>query len=85
MFNLQVYQPNIQKRRLAFAKHKHVRSGILRYLKTNALGRLLDDHGQPNREVLYKLVDYHLFAVSFNVIYKFYKYITFKSNLLQTI
>ncbi|KAK1414338.1 hypothetical protein QVD17_30082 [Tagetes erecta] len=51
----QVYQPNIQKRRLAFAKHKHVRSGILRYLKTNAFGRLLDDQGQPNRDVLYKL------------------------------
>ncbi|KAJ0489706.1 putative EF-hand domain, calcium/proton exchanger, sodium/calcium exchanger membrane region [Helianthus annuus] len=51
----QVYQPNIQKRRLAFAKHKHVRSGILRYLKTNAFGGLLDDQGQLNREVLYKL------------------------------
>ncbi|KAJ0863037.1 putative flagellar calcium-binding protein calflagin [Helianthus annuus] len=51
----QVYQPNIQKRRLAFAKHKHVRSGILRYLKTNAFGGLLDDRGQLNREVLYKL------------------------------
>ncbi|KAI3712094.1 hypothetical protein L1987_70643 [Smallanthus sonchifolius] len=51
----QVYQPNIQKRRLAFAKHKHVRSGILRYLKTNSFGRLLDDQGQLNREILYKL------------------------------
>ncbi|KAJ9538515.1 hypothetical protein OSB04_031248 [Centaurea solstitialis] len=51
----QVYQPKIQKRRLAFAKHKHVRSRILRYMKTNALGGLLDDQGRPNREVLYKL------------------------------
>ncbi|KAI3803512.1 hypothetical protein L1987_31666 [Smallanthus sonchifolius] len=51
----QVYQPNIQKRRIAFAKHKHVRSGILRYLKTNAFGGLLNDQGQPNEEVLYKL------------------------------
>ncbi|MFS7994562.1 putative EF-hand domain, sodium/calcium exchanger membrane region, EF-hand domain pair [Helianthus anomalus] len=51
----QVYQPNIQKRRLAFAKHKHVRSGILRYLKTNAFGGLLDDQGHLNREVLHKL------------------------------
>ncbi|KAI3774955.1 hypothetical protein L1987_49520 [Smallanthus sonchifolius] len=51
----QVYQPNIQKRRIAFAKHKHVRSGILRYLKTNAFGGLLNDQGQPNQEVLYKL------------------------------
>ncbi|XP_076945681.1 sodium/calcium exchanger NCL-like [Bidens hawaiensis] len=51
----QVYQPNIQKRRLAFAKHKHVQSGILRYLKSKAFGGLLDDQGQPNREVLYRL------------------------------
>ncbi|KAD2394449.1 hypothetical protein E3N88_41426 [Mikania micrantha] len=52
----QVYQPNIQKRRITFAKHKHVSSGILRYLKSNAFGRLVDDQGQLNREVLYKLV-----------------------------
>ncbi|KAJ0530638.1 putative EF-hand domain, sodium/calcium exchanger membrane region, EF-hand domain pair [Helianthus annuus] len=51
----QVYQPNIQKRRIAFAKHKHVRSGILRYLKTNSLGRLTDDQNQLDRDVLYKL------------------------------
>ncbi|KAL8235415.1 hypothetical protein R6Q59_021515 [Mikania micrantha] len=51
----QVYQPNIQKRRIAFAKHKHVRSGILRYLKTNAFEGLINDQGQPNQEVLYKL------------------------------
>ncbi|KAI3716231.1 hypothetical protein L6452_23430 [Arctium lappa] len=51
----QVYQPKIQKRRLAFAKHKHVRSRILRYMKANAFGGLLDDQGRPNREVLYKL------------------------------
>ncbi|KAM0017285.1 putative EF-hand domain, calcium/proton exchanger, sodium/calcium exchanger membrane region [Helianthus debilis subsp. tardiflorus] len=51
----QVYQPNIQKRRIAFAKHKHVRSGILRYLKTNSLGRLTNDQNQLDRDVLYKL------------------------------
>lgn len=51
---MQVYQPNIQKRRLDFAKHKHVRSGILSYLKTNAFGGLLNDHGQPDQDVLYK-------------------------------
>ncbi|XP_076882533.1 sodium/calcium exchanger NCL-like [Bidens hawaiensis] len=51
----QIYQPNIQKRRIAFAKHKHVRSGILRFLKTNAFGILLNDQGQLNQEVLHKL------------------------------
>ncbi|KAK9060437.1 hypothetical protein SSX86_021141 [Deinandra increscens subsp. villosa] len=53
----QVYQPNIQKRRLAFAKRKHVQSGILNYVKTNTFGRLLDDQGQLNLEVLHKLFD----------------------------
>ncbi|MFS7980386.1 putative EF-hand domain, sodium/calcium exchanger membrane region, EF-hand domain pair [Helianthus anomalus] len=51
----QVYQPNIQKRRIAFAKHKHVRSGILRYLKTNSVGRLTNDQNQLDQDVLYKL------------------------------
>ncbi|CAH1425718.1 unnamed protein product [Lactuca virosa] len=51
----QVYQPNIQKRRIAFAKHKHVRSRILNYLKTNAYEGFLDDKGHPNREVLFRL------------------------------
>ncbi|KAI3525210.1 hypothetical protein L1887_03885 [Cichorium endivia] len=51
----QVYQPNLQKRRLAFAKHKHVRSRILKYLRTNAYQGFLDNQGQPNREVLFKL------------------------------
>jgi Ca2+/Na+ antiporter len=51
----QVYQPNIQKRRIDFAKHKHVRSGILRNLKTKALEGLINDRGEPNQEILYKL------------------------------
>lgn len=46
---------NYKKRRLAFAKHKHVRSRILKYLKMRALGRLLTDQGEPNKEVLEKL------------------------------
>nr|KAJ0196212.1 hypothetical protein LSAT_V11C700382750 [Lactuca sativa] len=50
----QVMQPKLQKRRLAFAKHKHVRSRILKYLKMRALGRLLTDQGEPNKEVLEK-------------------------------
>ncbi|KAF2614100.1 hypothetical protein F2Q70_00013806 [Brassica cretica] len=51
----QVFQPWIQRRRLAFAKHKHVISGILRHLKQHALGRLLNDEGQPDEHVIRRL------------------------------
>ncbi|PON45676.1 Parvalbumin [Parasponia andersonii] len=51
----QVFQPWIQRRRLDYVKHKHVISGILRHLKTQALGRLLDDDGEPNIDVITKL------------------------------
>lgn len=56
IYNAQVFQPWIQKRRLAFAKHKHVISGILKHLKQRALGRLLTDSGEPNIDVIKKLV-----------------------------
>ncbi|KAF5948652.1 hypothetical protein HYC85_014609 [Camellia sinensis] len=51
----QVFQPWIQRRKLAYAKHKHIISGILRHLKKSALGRLLADDGTPNKEVIDKL------------------------------
>ncbi|KAK9285462.1 hypothetical protein L1049_024655 [Liquidambar formosana] len=51
----QVFQPLIQKRRLAYVRHKHVMSGILKHLKMHALGRLLTDNGEPNVDVLRKL------------------------------
>ncbi|KAF8413791.1 hypothetical protein HHK36_001784 [Tetracentron sinense] len=51
----QVYQPWIQKRRLAYVKHKHVISGILNYLKQNALGRLLTDDGEPDTTMIRRL------------------------------
>ncbi|KAL6205836.1 hypothetical protein ACLB2K_023088 [Fragaria x ananassa] len=51
----QVFQPWIQTRRFAYAKHKHVISGLLNHLKMNALGRLLDDNGELNIEVITKL------------------------------
>lgn len=51
----QVFQPWIQRRKLAFAKHKHVISGVLKHLKMRALGRLLTDQGEPNKEVIEKL------------------------------
>ncbi|XP_019192913.1 PREDICTED: uncharacterized protein LOC109187223 [Ipomoea nil] len=51
----QVFQPWIQARRLAYSKHKHVISGVLKQLKMHALGRLSTDQGTPNIEVLQKL------------------------------
>ncbi|XP_050216737.1 sodium/calcium exchanger NCL [Mercurialis annua] len=49
----QVFQPWIQRRRLAFVKHKHVISGILKHL--SGLGKFLTDDGQPNKAVMQKL------------------------------
>jgi Ca2+/Na+ antiporter len=51
----QIFQPWIQTRRLAFAKHKHVISGVLKHLKMRGLGRLLKDDGTPNEEVIERL------------------------------
>ncbi|GLU18101.1 hypothetical protein SLE2022_344190 [Rubroshorea leprosula] len=51
----QVFQPWIQRIRIAYAKLKHVMSGILKHLKQRALGRLLTDEGEPNEDVIKKL------------------------------
>ncbi|KAE8795698.1 hypothetical protein D1007_29413 [Hordeum vulgare] len=51
----QVFQPWVQKRRLAYAKHKHVISGILQHAQKQALGRLLNDDGSANENVIRKL------------------------------
>ncbi|RVW42959.1 Sodium/calcium exchanger NCL [Vitis vinifera] len=51
----QVFVPWIQKRRLAYAKHKHVISGLLKHLRKHALGRLLTEEGEPNEEIIRKL------------------------------
>lgn len=51
----QVFQPWIQRRKLAYAKHKHVISGILRHAQMQSLGRLLNDDGTPNEQVIRKL------------------------------
>ncbi|EHA8589642.1 sodium/calcium exchanger NCL1 [Cocos nucifera] len=51
----QIFQPWIQRRRLAYAKHKHVISGILRHAQMQSLGRLLDDNGNANEGVIRKL------------------------------
>ncbi|XP_040989759.1 sodium/calcium exchanger NCL-like [Juglans microcarpa x Juglans regia] len=51
----QVVQPWIQKRKIAYVKHKHVILGLLRHLRQRALGRLLRDDGEPDRDVIEKL------------------------------
>ncbi|XP_042379233.1 sodium/calcium exchanger NCL2-like isoform X2 [Zingiber officinale] len=51
----QVFQPWIQRRRLAYVKHKHVISGILKHAQMQALGRLVDNEGTPNVDVLKRL------------------------------
>lgn len=51
----QVFQPWIQRRRLAFAKHKHLISGILRHAQMYTFGRLLNDDGTPNDSAIKKL------------------------------
>ncbi|KAL5972831.1 hypothetical protein ACLOJK_039637 [Asimina triloba] len=51
----QVFRPWIQRRRLAYVKHTHIISGILRHLQKDALGRLLAEDGQPNIPELKKL------------------------------
>ncbi|XP_017980673.1 PREDICTED: uncharacterized protein LOC18594115 [Theobroma cacao] len=53
----QVFQPRVQRRRLAFAKHKHFISGILKHLEKTALGKLLDDNGDPNTEMIRELFE----------------------------
>jgi hypothetical protein len=53
---VQVLQPMIQRRKLAYVKHKHVIVGLLKDLKKRALGRLLKDNGEPDEGVVEKLV-----------------------------
>ncbi|KAI3860943.1 hypothetical protein MKX03_001390 [Papaver bracteatum] len=49
----QVFQPWIQRRKLAYAKHKHVMSGILRHLDLE--NKLMTDDYSPNVDVIKKL------------------------------
>lgn len=43
-------------RRLAYAKHKHVISGVLRHAHMQSLGRLINEDGTPNKDVIRKSV-----------------------------
>uniref|UniRef100_A0A2N9FNB3 EF-hand domain-containing protein n=1 Tax=Fagus sylvatica TaxID=28930 RepID=A0A2N9FNB3_FAGSY len=51
----QVLQPWIQRRKIAYVKHKHVILGVLRHLKQHALGRLLGEDGEPDKVTIEKL------------------------------
>jgi hypothetical protein len=50
----QVFQPWIQRRRLEYARLKHVMSGLLRHAQMHVFGRLLDEDGTPNVPVIEK-------------------------------
>ncbi|VVA16620.1 PREDICTED: sodium/calcium exchanger [Prunus dulcis] len=49
----QVFQPWIQRRKIAYAKHKHVISGLLQHLTNQE--RLLTVDGEPDEEIIKKL------------------------------
>ncbi|KAL0006771.1 hypothetical protein SO802_008273 [Lithocarpus litseifolius] len=51
----QVRQPDIQRRKIAYVKHKYFMLGLLTHLKQRSLGRLLDENGQPDTVVIQKL------------------------------
>ncbi|KAL0001471.1 hypothetical protein SO802_015252 [Lithocarpus litseifolius] len=51
----QVLQPWIQRRKLAYVRHKRVILGLLRHLKQRALGRLLKEDGNPDTVTIEKL------------------------------
>ncbi|KAL5715921.1 hypothetical protein ACHQM5_017679 [Ranunculus cassubicifolius] len=50
----QVFQPWIQERKIAYAKHKHVIAGLLHHYK-DTFGMLITEDGEPNEEVITKL------------------------------
>ena len=51
---VQVLQPEIQKRKIDYVKHKHVFLGFLRHLKQRALGRLLNENGEIDKVTIEK-------------------------------
>ncbi|GMN54432.1 hypothetical protein TIFTF001_023556 [Ficus carica] len=51
----QVLHPGIQRRHLNYAKHRHVIAGFLQHLNMHAIGKLLDENGEPNIPIIEKL------------------------------
>ncbi|KAJ9686200.1 hypothetical protein PVL29_015210 [Vitis rotundifolia] len=52
----QVFHPSILRRKLAYAKQKHMTSRIVKQLKYSPLERLLTTNGEPDMEVIRMLV-----------------------------
>ncbi|KAJ0044345.1 hypothetical protein Pint_04675 [Pistacia integerrima] len=48
----EVFHPWIKEKWLAYAKQKLLMSGILKHLGKHALGRLLNDRGEPDKDIL---------------------------------
>lgn len=59
----QVLQPWIQKRKLTYTIQKKLVSGILRDTKIRALGRFFTADGEPDRDVISKLVNSVMFLL----------------------
>ncbi|KAM3696990.1 hypothetical protein ACJW30_06G079600 [Castanea mollissima] len=51
----QVLQPWIQRRKIAYVKHKHFIFKILEHLRKKSLGKLLREDGEPDTEIIKKL------------------------------
>lgn len=51
-----MFEPWIQRRRIAYAKHKRVIFGFLGLVKRRALGRLMKDDGEVDTDIVDKLV-----------------------------
>lgn len=60
---MQVFQPWIQKRKLEYVRYKHLMLGILTHLRQHALGKLLNDDGEPDPDIVKKYVLLCLFSL----------------------
>ncbi|KAJ0044350.1 hypothetical protein Pint_04679 [Pistacia integerrima] len=50
------FHPWIKEKWLAYAKHRHLISGFLKHLRNHALGKLLNDRGEPDKDVIKKSI-----------------------------
>ncbi|KAI6687238.1 hypothetical protein NL676_024066 [Syzygium grande] len=56
-FFYQIFQPWIQKRRLEYVKHEHLKLRIIQHLQRHALERLLTEDGAPNIRAIRRLFE----------------------------
>jgi hypothetical protein len=64
IFDKQIFQPWIQRRKLEYSRLKHVMSGLLKHAQMHTFGRLIDDDGRPNVSVIEKYATGLQFAFS---------------------